>query len=879
MMKKGFLTFISVIFGLFPATIALAQDLPVLTPDPAIRQGVLPNGMSYYIVANPSVKGCADFALVQKTGVKTVPDSGSVLSVSVAKEALASLPRFGNVSPQKWLVDHGVTTSQDGFINVSDDATVFRFNNVTVGSGKNVADSTLLLLMSIVDRVSVAEDGFFKDWYSPSDQAVVVSGDINADEITSKISVMSYMTPSLPSLPRKEYEWVSSDTARFETVVVPGNDVASVTLEWKLPRAPHEYMNTVQPAIYEKFVNELGYIAHRRIVKDLERRGVPVADVKWHHRSSAAGPREESFTATAYVNDANVLDAVGAMARAFAALDASEVTLAEYCLARDNYMNALYGLSRSVLKTNTEYVNRCIAAFLRNASLASPEEKYKLHVSRDLSDEAQMRMFNGMADALIDGRVNLTVTSVTSESLFNETDMSNSFYAAWGDSYYNSSPMDAFYEKPDFQWPGYGAKVKLASVKTDPMSGGSILEYTNGIRVIHKKMNTDGKIYWAMALNGGYGSIPDLSDGEGAYVGDYFSLCRIGGVEASYFSDMLLSEGITIDARVGLTATMFTGSAPKDNAEKLLQAMLAVSNRREADADVFSLYLANEKMRLRLNKDGRQARLAAIDTIMCPGYKYSWMKSQGKLTPAFAAKADAFYSAQAEKMNDGVIILVSDMNEEALKKLLINYVGGFKTRESAFRRPSLRYQPVSGWSTYEFDGKEESIDVVMSVAMPLTMDNYVTAAVAARVLEKGLATVLAETGMFPKVSYNFQISPQERLSMMISVGNVSKMGYASHIEHSGPMEALAILRSSLQNLDKTEIPANIVEADKAYMKNLIAQKMNDPKYWVDAIAKRYVDGKDFSTSYQAKIDAVNADKVKLLILALNSGSKVEFVVK
>ena len=96
--------------------------------------------MSYYIVANPSVKGCADFALVQKTGVKTVPDSGSVLSVSVAKEALASLPRFGNVSPQKWLVDHGVTTSQDGFINVSDDATVFRFNNVTVGSGKNVAD-------------------------------------------------------------------------------------------------------------------------------------------------------------------------------------------------------------------------------------------------------------------------------------------------------------------------------------------------------------------------------------------------------------------------------------------------------------------------------------------------------------------------------------------------------------------------------------------------------------------------------------------------------------------------------------------------------------------------------------------------------------------
>jgi hypothetical protein len=334
-----------------------------------------------------------------------------------------------------------------------------------------------------------------------------------------------------------------------------------------------------------------------------------------------------------------------------------------------------------------------------------------------------------------------------------------------------------------------------------------------------------------------------------------------------------------MDARVGLTATLLSGEAPKANMEKLIQALLAVSNEREHDEDVFNLYMANEKLRLRLGSEGRNARLAAIDSIMCPGYKYSWMKSQGKLTPAFAAKADAFYEAQAQKMNDGTLILVSDMDEVELKKLLLNYVGAFRTKESAFRRPSMRYQPKSGWSTHTLDGERESIDVVMSVAMPLTMDNYVTASIASKILEQSLADDLSETGMYPKVSYNFQISPKERLSIMVSVESVSPMGYASHIGHTGSMEALAIVREGLKDLTQTKISDTFLAACKEYLKNLITFRMQEPMYWVDAIAKRYLDGKDFTTGYAGRIDAVTEEKVRLLLLALNEGSKVEYVVK
>ena len=59
-----------------------AQKLPVLQKDAAITKGELANGISYYLVADPSMKGVADFALVRK---------GLCDTLSARKE-LSSLP-------------------------------------------------------------------------------------------------------------------------------------------------------------------------------------------------------------------------------------------------------------------------------------------------------------------------------------------------------------------------------------------------------------------------------------------------------------------------------------------------------------------------------------------------------------------------------------------------------------------------------------------------------------------------------------------------------------------------------------------------------------------------------------------------------------------
>jgi hypothetical protein len=81
-----------------------------------------------------------------------------------------------------------------------------------------------------------------------------------------------------------------------------------------------------------------------------------------------------------------------------------------------------------------------------------------------------------------------------------------------------------------------------------------------------------------------------------------------------------------------------------------------------------------------------------------------------------------------------------------------------------------------------------------------------------------------------------------------------------------------------QDLSQTKISDKSLNACKAYLKSYLAQKMKEPEYWLDAISKRFLDGKDFTSSYAAKIDAVNAESVRNLLNSLNNGSKVEYVV-
>lgn len=844
-MKLGLRHIFILISALLCPMVILAQDLPKMPADPAVKTGVLPDGLSYYIVSNTSEKGLADFALIQKTGTLNVPDNDSVggAAKTAARQALASLPRLRGGSSQAFFTRYGAVPGKDGYVSVSKDATVFHFSGVRLSDHKAVLDSALMVLMDIADRGSFSDDEFLSRYYSPSDQAIVVAGDVNADAVISRLEAMSYMLPASASLERKEV--FSPDSSKI-SVVGTYDGLQEISMTWVSKRLPREYMNTVQPLIFDRALDMLGKAAVWRIRAVLESEAIPFADVSYLHKRALEGPGDDTFTVRATVRTEDIHKTQRLISGVMSSIDISGISEYEYLLAEADFMNVRRKESLAAYFSNADYVERCSSAYLYNSLLSSPRQVYAFYTARTLPDSVRCRLLNDVAAALIvPADTSVVAAPVTIDSALD--------------------------------LPGPGPKTKIRSVRRDHLSGGSVWTFSNGFKVVYRNMPSSGEVYYTLALNGGYGGIPDLNTGEGAFVSDVFRLSRIAGMKGEDFFNALSVEGLVMEPRVTMSNMLIEGHLPKDRISLLLQSLQSLSGSIQPMEESFGYYRECEELALGHPKSSYEARMTAIDSIMCPGYKYSPYKSKGRLTSSFYSKAYAFVSAQLEKMNDGVLIIVGDIDEEALKQQLLAYVGGFRTKDAVARKTVVRYQPVSGWTTYIVKGPEDAVDVALSARMPLTSANYLAACISVMTIEHDLAEALASSGMSFEVMFNCRIYPEERINMLVTVYGVDEDGLALGQKGKRAIDALADVREVLSGLASKNITDQQLEQYKAYLKNQMSVDMKNPQYWVNAITARYLDGKDLTTGYAANIDALTKEDVKRVLALIDGGCKVEYV--
>ena len=234
-------------------------------------------------------------------------------------------------------------------------------------------------------------------------------------------------------------------------------------------------------------------------------------------------------------------------------------------------------------------------------------------------------------------------------------------------------------------------------------------------------------------------------------------------------------------------------------------------------------------------------------------------------------KAAQLWDEASLRMNDGVLVLVGDMDETTLKKVLLQYVGGFRTRESASLRTGKTYQMVSGSTTYTAEGEDEAVVVAMSTRLPMTMENHIAARLASNELEHQLTERLTPYGMTVRLSSSLTLYPEDRFNVMLSVRPEKGQQMSE--------DALELVREVIASA-AVELPEDRhLTAYKNGLKHSYGLSLQEPEYWVAAMTRRYVDGKDFTTGFQAKTDAVAPEKVRDVIAALLKGGRIEYVIK
>lgn len=835
---------------------AFAQSLAKLDRAPEIVVGQFPNGITYYLVTNKAAYGYADYALVQKGAPEETKFRGELLSLN----------HFGGQKPYQFLASRGVGYKRYGYVKRGEDYTMYRFEDVPTSDIAS-SDTTLMMLFDFCDLC-------------PTEQAIIISGDIDAAAIRGKMSIFSLMISKREPAPESPaYVWDPQPGSEIITTTNHFKEVSSVTASFAAPRTAQKHLNTVQTLVSDMLFAELDIITKARIMKAFKAADIPLADLVLSRKTAADGPGDEAWSAQVFVAREDVPEAVETLSDVFANIKIAGISEAELKDARDQYVATLGKTAFSATVTNAEYLDKCAAAYLYGTDLAPRSAAKDFLMKRQLPIATGTEIFNQFAAALLDKQANLTLTVDTPGVPFDPEALEACYLSAW------SRPQQRMYYQPHFSdtlsLAGPSGRVKMKLEAEEPVTGGVMWHFSNGMKVVYKKAETAGQVQYAFLFRGGFSSVPDLKKGEGAFVSDILYFYDVAGKNCIDFNDMLQANGITMDRKVGVSDMVLTGTAPSGKLPLLLRSVLSLTRDRSFNAEAYDYYLRSEKLRLERERMMTPGILATTDLALRPDYLFTPYKYTNNLGDDLPRRAESYFARQFAKADDGIISLVGDLDPVAVQKLLCKYLDGFKVSKGLSQRPQAQYNLRAGWVSLSDEAahaSDASVHFALTSTLPITAERHFVFQIAQLILQKRVTSALADCGYWTSLTGGLEFYPKERWSLLLSCRPAATDGLPSDVEPADPGVAATLIRETLEGALKEKVSPGDLKIYKDLLLKQATWENEQPDTIQAAIIARYSYGKDLTSKYKTFISGMTAASVETFLNDLAESGKVEYIV-
>lgn len=733
------------------------------------------------------------------------------------EQAKSALSRGKFTRPAEVMSRQGVGYTRSGFISAGADYRVFKFPDVptTLEAG---LDSTLLVVYDLM-------------LLSDKEQAVVIAGDIDAGKI---IRMMQALNLTIPKAEAFTVE-VQQNVAAQATL----KDSAVVSISLNASRPPREQMNTPVPAVSELFSKEIGFTMIDRLDESFRYASLPYSSISKNNTTYFCVPPERMNEAVKRINGA--------------ASDMREgnVTEEELQIAAQYSLPGVYDRAFERTLPNREMVNRCVNSYLFNSDLAPYKALFDFFDGRQMSFETNRKVFSNYAAAAFPKEGNYD--GIT----FPPTPRKD---------------IGKLFGKMSIP------KVKLKTSAEEPVSGGKLWTFSNGMRVIYKKVTDDekGMFKYTFLLRGGYAGIDGINQSEAYFIRNLLDSYDVGEMSMHDFRRALQAERISIDANVNINDFRISGSAPSDKAAELLRAVGKIASDRKFSDNEYIYHLQCRTLDNTLKSRFPSEINTEMDKILCQNYDFNLRADMTGLNPDFKQKADRYFDERFANFGDGVLVIIGDIDEYELQKALTKNLGLFPVTTRFSLRRAAQFKLPSGISTIMREGADSSINMSYSALIPVQIERYLSMEIAKYAIQAHFNRALAESGYYAVVSERFDISPEERMSLFINIRPCRSESLPEGIETKPIFNTLNTVRSlpDLRDVDLSDIAVykNIVKSDMASVLLSSSELMKFILY-------RYSEGRDLVSGYEKTLRDITEENVRNIIGKLKDGCGVELIIK
>ena len=915
---------------------AMAQ-MPPIPVDKNVKIGHLENGLTYYIRHNAFPEHVASFYIAQKVGSINENDDQRGLAHLLEHLAFNGTEHFKGNSLQDYLQSIGVEYGRNLNAYTSIDKTVYYFTDVPT-TRTSAVDSCMLILKDWSNGISLTKEAinderdvvhneyrlrmvgqqlmlernlpklyqgekygyrmpiglmsvvdgcdpetlraYYRKWYRPDNQAIIIVGDIDVDHVEAQIKKL-FSGIKVPK-----------NAAKVVPVPVADNDTAIYVID-KNKEQKFDMINIMMKseAYPDSLKGDMNYLVEgyvRSVVSSMfDARLAELAreeNCPFLQASAGVGPylisdTKDAFSISGVAKPGKVKEAYAAMLREAKRVRDFGFTATEYIRAKENFMSGMETMyeNRNKMK-NEQFTTQYVDHFTDNEPIPSLEDEYRIY---------QMMVPN----------IPLEVINSAMKQVIAETDtnfVSMVFMKeAEGVSYpteqelaqivkqVRAEKLEAYVDNVK-QEPLMATLPKAGSIKKteeNKVLGFKKLTLSNGAKVVLKKTDyEDNEIRFSGTAQVGYSAFQN-DPVNAANASTIWEVSGLAGFTGNDLQKMLAGKQVS----VGLTMSPFRHgisglTTPKD-LETMMQLLYLSMTNLTKDEKAFE-NLKNTYTTVLSNKSNNPNMVYqdSVQSTLYLGNKLALLPNAEDIQNINYDRVLDMQKQLYGNAKDFTFYFVGNYDEKVLLPLIEQYIASLPNKGMKLKNQKIPYAKgeVKNIFTKAMENPQSQAREMWFVKLPAyTQKTAVLADISARLLEM-----------------KYLRSIREELSAAYSTGASCGLIF----DYDGKL-ALTINGTAQLNPDKVDaaVPcffkgmeetiaapdANDLQKVKEILLKQAGVDEKTNSYWMQVLSMYDLRKVDTHTNYREMVKSVTAQQISdfLKNVVLKSGNHFEVIMK
>ena len=907
-----------------------AMQLPPIPVDPDVRMGKLDNGLTYYIRHNAWPEQRAEFYIAQKVGSIQEDDNQRGLAHFLEHMAFNGSKHFKGNEMLRWCESVGVKFGTDLNAYTSIDQTVYNISNVPT-TREGIVDSCLLILFDWADGLLLEQEeiekergviheewrlrtsaqmrmlerdlpklypnskyghrmpiglmeiidnferpflqAYYEKWYRPDNQAIIVVGDVNVDQVEQKIKKL-FSPIVLPE-----------NRALVTTYPVPDNNEAIYVIDkdkeqrynivevlMKHEAFPDSLKGNLTYIIAEYMKNAAMSMLNDRLKEFAEKPESPFLQASVGDGNYLLSRGVDAFDMAILPKDGQAEAAVKAVLTEARRAAEFGFTPTEFNRFKANYTSNLdKQYSNKDKRYNSQFVSQYVQHFLNNEPIPSIDFTYQ--TMKQLVPALPIDGVNMVMKELVSpSDTNLVVVNFNNEKegavYPTEDGMKQAISAARATQI--EAYVDNVKDEPLMTTLPKPGKIKK-EVKNDKF-GYSELTLSNGVKVVLKQtdLKKDQVLLRAEGFGGealyGEEELPNLR-----MFGDVIEASGLGNFSHTELEKALAGKIASASLYMSNYREHVSGSSTPKDVETMLQLVYLYFTNINKDQKSFDNLMQTTEVSLK-------NRLLQPENVFSDSLTLTLGKHHPRVNDLKKVNYDRILEMAKERTANAAaytFTIIGNYDEQTIRPLIEQYLGSLpsqkKVQKGKFIDTDFKGKVVNDFKHKAETPKAIAVMVWYSKKVPYTLENSIKASIAGQIL-----------------SMEYLKKIREDASAAYTVGASGSMS-RDDFEKSAtiyvycPMKpekadvALQIMRDEVNNMTKT-CDADKLAKVKEYLLKNHGDQLKQNSYWLGQINTWRKFGIDFHTDYEKVVNAQTPESIAAFVKqVLKAGHQAEVI--